>query len=143
MTAISIPNPNLPEDLDKDLSEWKKAEQQAKQWADRELELRNKIFARCFPNPVPGTKENKFKLPLGYTLVGDYRLNYKVDRALLNAAMAEPEIRPIIDEIITFDPRVSGSKFRGLSDNERKMISAMITETPGTPALEIKQYKRG
>lgn len=130
-------------ELNELLTEWAHSEQQAKIWSDREKALREQIFHMCFPTPLPGTKDNKLKLPLGHTLVGDYRLNYSVDRAALETLRGDAAALPIIEQIVTYRPEVSGSKFRSLTDNEKAVAAQFVTEKPGTPGLEIKIYKRG
>lgn len=122
--------------LDAKLTQWHEAEQQLNFWKQRENELRKEIFEAMFPDPKKGM--NKTKIDHGMALIGDYRLNYKVDKAVLDVLLQDKEVEPIVRQVITFDPRCSGSKFEDLSDNEKKALGSLITVTPGTPGLEIK-----
>lgn len=124
-------------DIDAKMAEWHEATNQLAHWKEQENALRLEIFNWAFPTPVKG-KGNKTKITHGMALIGDYRLNYKIDRSELDMALKDEAIEPIIREIVTFDPKVSGSKFEGLSDNEKKTVAPLITVTPGTPGLELK-----
>lgn len=128
-------------DLNSKLNEWHEAEKQLNHWKQRENELRKEIFEASFPTPIRG-KKNKTRIDHGMALIGDYRQNYKVDRALLTATMSDVEnngnVLPLIHEVISFDPRVSESKFEALSDDDKKLLGDLLTVTPGTPGLEIK-----
>lgn len=127
-------------DLDKALTDWHEAVQKKNHWETREKELRVAIFNAMFPDPKKGM--NKLKIDHGMALIGDHRLNYKIDKASLDAALQDKELEPIIREIVTFDPKVSGSKFENLGDNSKKMVGPLITVTPGTPGLEIKPQNK-
>lgn len=137
---MNIEAPGISEDFSQLLTAWHHAEEQAKIWSDREKELRVAIFGNAFKDPKPGT--NKFKLPYGKTLVGDYRLNYTVDKPVLETLRNDAEALPIIDAVISYRPEVKGGAFRALTDNEKAIAAQFITEKPGTPGLEIKTYKR-
>jgi ATP-dependent helicase YprA (DUF1998 family) len=121
------------------LTEWYTLAQQVVALADQEKALRKEIFDLAFPKPKPGTS-NRFPLGFGKDLQADYRLNYKVDKEAMAEARANiPE--DVFNEVIKFRPEVSGSKYRGLSDNMKGVFAGFITETPGTPGLEIVPVK--
>jgi len=123
-------------DLDEMITEWFNLSEQVSKLIVHERELRTEIFKRAFPNPERGT--NKIRISHGMALVGDYRLNYTVDRPLLEEKLADAKIAPIVHEIINFQPNVREGAFYKLSDEDRNLVADMITEKPGTPGLEIK-----
>lgn len=118
------------------LTAWHNASEQASRFALLEKQLRNEIFTLAFPNPTPGT--NKVRIGHGMALVGDYRMNYKIDRPLLEAMQKEPTIAPIIHEIVTYRPEIKEGAWKALPQESKLLVAAAITQTPGTPGLEIK-----
>lgn len=121
--------------LEAKLTAWHEAKTAADHWTARERTLRAEIFQAAFPKPVYGT--NKIKLPHDMALVGDFRINYKIDRAGLEAA--SPLIpAETLDAVINYRPEVRDGAWRKLTGEERKLFAPFITETPGTPGLEIK-----
>ena len=122
--------------LDAMITEWYELAEKLNPLIQRERELRTAIFKQAFPEPNRGT--NKVRISHGMALVGDYRLNYTVDRPLLQEKLNDPAIAPIIHEIINFSPLVREGAFYKLSDEDRSLVADMITEKPGTPGLEIK-----
>lgn len=134
------PSPILSPELNQLLTEHKQAETLASQWTARERELRQAIFNYCFPKPVEGTG-NLYRLPFDKTLVGDYKINYMVDRGLLDAEIKKgltSNVRPVIDKVISFDPKVRPGELKKLEREDLLLISPLITAKPGLPALEIK-----
>ena len=121
------------------LTRWVAADKAATQWTAIEKELRQAIFNRCFPEPADGTG-NLFRLPFDKTLVGDYRINYTVDRGLLDAIMkdAGSNIKPLVEQIIAFEPRVKPGEVKKLSDEEKLLVAPLLTAKPGLPGLEFK-----
>lgn len=143
MTTIVNPNKPNPADLDPELnsilSQWVEADRLATHWASREKELRQAIFAKQFPSPEEGAK-NFLRLPFDKTLVGDYRINYTVDRGLLDAIKANPEsnLLPIVEKVIKYRPEVSKTELKELSAEDRLAIADLLTAKAGLPGLEIK-----
>ncbi len=126
-------------ELDKLLTDWVKAEANATHWAQEELTLRKKIFEGNFKNPVAGM--NKLKIGHGMALIGDYRLNYTIDKAVLEESRGFIPAA-LLDEIISYRPEVKGGAFRKLSADDKKHFAAIITEKPGTPGLELKPQNK-
>lgn len=137
---MSNANNTIPATLDDQITAWVEAEKAKVFWEQREKELRLHIFASNFASPTPGM--NKVKIGHGMALVGDYRLNYKVDKPLLTELLKEPVTAGVFDEILTYKPEVSGSKFRKLDDDRKRLVAPAITETPGTPGLEVKPQSK-
>lgn len=126
--------------LEPTITKWFKVKQQLDKLMVEEKNLRLEIFNVAFPAPERGT--NKIKISHGMALVGDYRLNYKVDRALLDNMLSDPEAEPLIREVIDFRPGVRAGEWEKMSDNEKKILAPMITETPGTPGLDVKPQNK-
>lgn len=129
------------------LSEWKKAKDKAAEYAAKELELRNALVAKYFPNGTEGT--NTMTLDYGKALKADIKVNRSVDRAQLNALLEierpkgeESNILPLLDEVISYDPKVSVSAWKELAPEDKLLLADIITEKPGTPSLSIETPKR-
>jgi hypothetical protein len=107
----------------------------------RELELRNG-FARLFTEPKEGV--NHLLTADGFDLVLDYKVNRKLDVAALDAVMNElPEDSAFRQTgvLIEYKPALVMKGYRVLPDAERLIFCQALTETPGTPGLEIKRVK--
>lgn len=126
------------------LSSWDEAKKQLDHWKTRENMLRLQIFGGLFDDPVPG-KGNKVRLPYDMALVADYRINYTIDQAAMDASRSviNPDgsrlIEPaVFDSVISFRPSVKDAAFRDLDDDTRRPFTVFITAAPGTPGIEIK-----
>lgn len=117
------------------LDAWHTAVKNAEYWKNQELTLRNEIFGTAFPNPTPGT--NKIRIAHDMALIGDHRINYRIDQPGLDAGRSLIPAQ-IFDAVIGYTPRVRDAAYRKLSDDDRKLFSDFITEKPGTPGIEIK-----
>jgi hypothetical protein len=124
----------------------------AKQLSDltlKEKELRKEIFARAFPSPELGT--NKVKIDHGMALIGDYRMNYKIDRPMMEQTIsmlrqttgveAQQQVA-LIENLITYRPEVRPGEFKKLTPEGFKVVGSFITQTPGTPGLEVKPQSK-
>lgn len=123
------------------VTEW----QALTEWMDkakkREQELRNG-FARLFTQPKEGV--NHLITADGFDLVLDYKVNRKLDVAVLDAVMSElPENSAFrqLGVLIEYKPALVMSGYRLLPDDQRLIFCQALTETPGTPGLEIKRVK--
>ncbi|QJD54376.1 hypothetical protein [Aminobacter phage Erebus] len=122
-------------ELDRLLTEWHAAVQNANHWTAKEMELRKQIFNGMFINPVVGT--NKVKIAHGMALIGDYRMNYKIDKAVMEESRGFIPVH-LLEAVISYRPEVKAGGWKKLSDEEKKHFGAFITETPGSPGLELK-----
>lgn len=122
-------------ELDILLTKWHEAEAQAASWKAVELELRNQIFNSKFPHPKRGM--NKTRIGHGMALIGDYRLNYTIDKAALEESKGFIPI-DVFEAVISYKPEVKPGGFNALTDEQKKLFGSVITEKPGTPGLEIK-----
>jgi len=131
------------------LDEWFPIAKQLDDLAMKEKELRNLIFARAFPSPVSGT--NKVKIDHGMALIGDYRINYKIDQPAMEATLSELRSTPgphfdaqvaLIENLIKYRPEVRTGEFKKLDKEGHKLVGSFITQTPGTPGLEVKPQNK-
>lgn len=117
------------------IDEWYKAAQQAAHWTETEKRLRAEIFNTAFPKPTPGT--NKVRIAHQMALVGDYRINYRIDRPGLEASRSLIPV-DVFEAVVNYRPEIKDGAYRKLDMDTRKLFSPFVTETPGTPGLEIK-----
>ena len=135
-----IPAPATSPIPDALISEWDDAVAKADYWKEKELELRLKIFGTAFPTPKVGA--NKIRINYGMALVGTHRINYKVDKPAILTMYNQDNVRPIVDKVINFRPEVKEGEYKKLTPDDLKLIAEAITETPGTPALEVKSASK-
>lgn len=123
------------EEFNTKLDAWHNARQQAEYWKNQEAMLRVAIFGEAFPKPEIGT--NKVRIAHDMALIGDHRINYRIDQPGLEAT--RPEIpAALFDSVISYSPKVKDGAYRKLSPADLAIFAHFITETPGTPGLEIK-----
>lgn len=127
-------------DLDAKLTQWTNAKAQADAWAQIEKDLRTEIFAHEFPTPERGT--NKKKINHGMALVAKYGFNYRIDRPMLETLMQDSNVAPLINDVISFSPKVKDAAWEALSADDKKLLAPMLTETPAMPSIEIKPQNK-
>lgn len=121
--------------------EWQALTEWMEKAKTRELELRNG-FARLFTEPKEGV--NHLLTADGFDLVLDYKVNRKLDVAALDAVMAElPEDSAFrqLGVLIEYKPSLVMKGYRALPDDQKLIFCQALTETAGTPSLEIKRVK--
>lgn len=129
-----------PFDMEAALTAWDEAKRNMDAWTIKERALRQQIFAVAFPEPKVGT--NKLKISHGMALIGDYRINYRIDKPLLEAMANDPKIVPVIAEVIAYRPEVKDGAWRKLPTTDKMLIAEAITETPGLPGIELKPQNK-
>ena len=117
------------------LTAWNAAKTNADYWVGEEMRLRKLIAEQEFPEPKRG--RNPKRIDHGMALVLTHKFNYSVDRAGVTAAMKADNMRPLIEEVISWSPKVSDAKFEGLDDESKNLFDGIITQKPASPALEI------
>lgn len=123
------------------LDQWVEAAEKLSVMKDKEMNLRQMLFAGAFPNPKEGT--NKHLLPDGRTVKGAYRINRKIDEAALPASLAALRANGVanVDAIVRMKPELAKREWDSLSDENKLVFSAAIIATPGSPTLEIVPAK--
>lgn len=137
---------------DQMLLEWdrrKKALETAK--AD-ELEIRNAIAKREFPNPKQGT--NTLELGNGYKLKMVAKTNYNLDKDNEKVEDAQERIEKLgnegaflADRLITWKPSLSLTEYKNLDPTNpthkkiKAIVDSVLTTSEATPSLEIAEPK--
>ncbi len=106
-----------------------------------EMALRKKIFAARFPDPAEGT--NTVPLTEGWVLKGQYKIDRKVDEAMLTTlASVLREHKIPVKDLITYKPELATRAYRDLTEEQMKIFDQVLIIKPGAPALEIVKPKR-
>lgn len=143
-------NPYTPENIEKLIQQWKAGDEKAidalltlwntasvnaEVWKGYENTLRLLIFDTAWPKPERG--RNLARLPHGMALVGNYKINYRIDPAGLSAAR---EFIPLelFQSVIEYKPSVKPTPYRELTPDQHRLFADFITEKPGMPDLEVK-----
>lgn len=122
------------------VEEWKTLDAWLAGAKAREAELRKYIVATILPsdakegvNTVQSSDGLEFKVTV--------KVNRSLDEAALDSVMqALPEDSPWRKQgvLIEFKPRLVLGGFRTLPENQMRIFSKALTETPGMPELEIR-----
>lgn len=124
-----------------DMNLWYKLQDELSKIKAAELELRKKIFAGKFINPTEGT--NTVPLSDGWVLKGQYKIDRKVDEALL--VTLEPILKQNkipVKELINYKPELALRNYRDLSDEQQAIFDQVLVIKVGTPSMEIVKPKR-
>ncbi len=124
------------------IREWKEISDWMDNAKKKERELRDQICAALFPKPIEGT--NRVLVAIEgqeVEVVVDHRINRKLDEAVLDSVMLRlPEDSPYRQQgvLVNYKPSLVLTGLRTLPDDQRRIFSEALTETPGAPGLEIK-----
>ena len=122
-------------DIELLISQWDQAKKQSDYWTTQEATLRQQLFRHLVPQPTVG--RNTVKLTHGMAAICEYRVNYKLHVDILPTLPTE-----LVTKFVEFKPTLNKSSWLNLTDNERKTCADAVTETPGMPALELKQASK-
>lgn len=117
------------------LTMWDTANTNATLWKEAENSLRKAIFNNAWPSPTRG--RNLLRIGHGMALVGDYKINYRIDQPGLENARDFIPLE-LFQQIIEYKPSVKAGPYRELAPEQQRLFHEFITETPGLPGLEIK-----
>lgn len=113
---------------------------------ETEMALRKELFALAFKADLVGTEN--YELGNGYKLKGVGKINYNVDTAHVDEALAAIENcgnegKFIAERLISWKPALSLTEYKQLSSEGpyKKLIDKVITTSPATPTLEIVEPK--
>lgn len=124
------------------LQEWYKIQQQIDELKADELRLRKEIFESVFTSPVEGSAKNKFDLGDGWVLQGDYKINRKIDEAVISTLAKSDNAGPLVGKVFEYAPKLKLREWKGLTPEDRVLLADAVTETPGTPGLKIVKPQR-
>lgn len=119
-----------------DLTAWYEMQEQLKKLKASEMLLRTKLFAAFFPTPKEGT--NSFPLDKGWVLKGTYKIERKIDIALLTAyspTLRLASINP--NTLVKCEPSLITKAYRKLTAEQEKLFDQVLVVKPGAPSLEI------
>lgn len=136
--SAAMPSPIVTQE---DLNLWYKVQEELSNLKIVEMDLRKKIFAGKFKDPKEGT--NTVDLSEGWVLKGQYKIDRKVDEALLvtlTPLLKENKI-PVKD-LVNYKPELNLRNYRTLNEEEMKIFDQVLVIKPGAPALEIMKPKR-
>ena len=132
--------------LPPEIQEWKQIVTWLKTAKEREMAIRKKIAAAFFPKPTEGVNRAITEIDgLPFEIVLDYGIRRKLDEAVLDSVMlALPEDSPYRQPgvLIAYKPSLVLKNFRTLPDDQRRIFSAALTETPESPSVEINEVKQ-
>jgi hypothetical protein len=151
-TAVDTPpvmagGPVLPVPYDPytngDMVRWYQLQMHLSAIKDEEMALRKKIAKAMFPDAEDEATHYK-DLPDGARLKMATGLSRKIDVATYKASMQsfiqDHEIK--VDEVVTWEPKLSMKAYRALSDEQRKFFDQCLTITPSSPSMEIVPAKQ-
>jgi len=124
-----------------DINRWYELQEQLAIVKDAEMTLRKKIFAFYFQAPKEGT--NTFPLSDGWVMKGGYKIDRKVDEAVLLAL--GPELRDagvVTTDLVRYKPELSTTEYRKLTEAQLAVFNQALVIKPGSPSLEIVKPRR-
>lgn len=131
-----------------DLATWYKLKEQLAQVKAAEAMLRGRIFKHYFPTPTEGTNTYDLKDGTGALLKATHVINRDVDKgeldALRSAISAEGSNLPALplDSLIKWEPKLSITEYRKLSDADRAIFDRCLIVKLGSPQVKIEIPKK-
>lgn len=116
-----------------------------------EAMLRRRIFDHFFPNPVEGSKDNKYPLNdgTGAILQADHKINRTVLEPELDAykaALKDPGAnlpKLPLNKLIKYKPELVKAEYNKLTEEERRACDTFLNIKPGMPDVSVVIPKRG
>lgn len=140
-------------ECEKVLADWYSAATELKALGTREGELRAQLYSFFYAEDDVKRSEagtEKFKMPGGWVMAIERRINVSIDQAQLNSIEAEVQKlaidedtgeMPTIGPAIKMKPSFSESGYRDLRDDVKALLNAALEFTPGTPGLKLEPPK--
>jgi hypothetical protein len=130
------------------LKEWYTLKKDMDEMKNKEIVLRQFIFAGLFPNPEEGTNSLPVEDGTGAVVKGVHTINRAVQVELLEElkkVQAMPDSnQPKLDleKLVRWKPEVSIKEYRQLTDEQRLLFDQVLVIKPGMPGLDIVIPKR-
>lgn len=130
------------------LAEWYALKQQLDEIKNKEVVLRQFIFAGLFPAPTEGTNSHPVNDGTGAVVKGTNTINRTVQEELLTElqkSLAMPDNNlPKLDlaKLVKWKPEISIKEYRTLTEEERNLFDQVLVIKPGMPGLDIVIPKR-
>ena len=118
------------------LARWEELNKVLPDLKAEEMALRKRLVSGVFPEGSEGT--TKQEMPDGRTLKAVHKIYRNVDTEAADKLDLSPAKKAKVFRK-KYDLRISA--FRAMDDDDKKKLSAVITERPGTPSLEIIEAK--
>jgi hypothetical protein len=137
-TSAAAPAPVVTQE---EMNLWFELTQKLSDIKAAEMELRKKIFAAYFTNPNEGT--NTHPLSDGWVLKGQYKIDRKVDEAVLTTlSTVFKDHKIVVKDLVTYKPELNIRAYRDLDEEQQKLFNQALVIKPGSPAMEIVKPKR-
>ncbi len=140
---VSVPDATLPATI----KEWRSLAAWMDEAKKQEKELRTKIANAFFPTPTEGVNRVLADLDgIRTEIVLDFKVNRKLDEAVLDSVMMELPNTSAYRQpgvLIAYEPKLVLKSLRTMPDDERRIFSQALIETPGTPSLDINDVTEG
>ncbi len=130
------------------LKEWYALKQQLDEIKNKEVVLRQFIFAGMFPNPTEGTNTVPLNDGTGAVAKGTHTINRTVkedELEELKKSIAVPDNnlpKLDLDKLVRWKPEVAIKEYRTLTEEEMKLFDQVLVIKPGMPGLDIVIPKR-
>lgn len=129
------------------LEEWYAVKKQLEEVKNKEIVLRQFIFAGMFPEPKEGTNTVPLEDGTGAVLKATHVINRSVQvepleelRKSLETDNNLPKLD--LDKLVRWKPEVATKEYRTLTDEERNLFDQVLVIKPGMPGLDIVIPKR-
>lgn len=132
------------------LSEWNETKEQLTELKAKEMELRNTVLSDFFDFDYDD-RQGTTTVPLGdgYKLKAAFSLRYKLENKggetedMLSSFIAEfgDQGQFIADRLVKWEPKISVSEYKKLTDEQRDTVDSVLVTTPATPSMQIVKPK--
>ena len=124
------------------IRQWQSAKHMLEIYKAKEAELREAVVAQHFHNAPIGT--NHHECDDGSDLVCVKKYNYTLDKE--TTANAQEKLIPVIGvelaaRLVNWKPDLSLSEYKKLPEAAKAIIDTVLTISPATPTLELKDKK--
>jgi hypothetical protein len=130
------------------LREWYELKKQMEEMKNKEIVLRQFIFAGLFPSPEEGTNSHPLNDGTGAVLKAVHTINRAVQIDLLQE-LAKSQSLPDhnlpkleLEKLVKWKPEVAIKEYRTLTDEQRNLFDQVLVIKPGMPGLDIVIPKR-
>lgn len=139
MIAINFNAEEVVTATSEDIMEWNELKSQIKTLQAKEMALRLKIAKTFFNDPSEGT--NTTELGNGWKLKMQYKLDRKVDIAMLTNLAPQLRKHVNLDELVEAKPVLKISAYRKLEGEGKKLFEQCLETKPASPSLELVEPK--
>jgi hypothetical protein len=122
------------------LGEWAALAAHVKSVTEEERTMRKAIFSVLFPSPKEGT--NRLEIGNGYTLIGKYPVDRKVDEGVLQVMKPKlAEARIMVDAVVKYEPSFAKAVYNTFTEEQKALFDQCLIIKPGSISMEIQAPK--